>query len=87
MQEIKIQKAETLKQKPDFSSLGFGKYFTDHMFLMEYDEGQGWHDGRIIPYGPISFDPGATTLHYGQMMFEGLNGYTGSDHRMGIGIN
>ena len=42
---------------------------------MDYDEGQGWHDGRIVPYGPISFDPGATTLHYGQMMFEGLKAY------------
>ena len=70
-----VTRNEHPKPKPtDESALGFGKYFTDHMLIMEYDEGQGWHDGRIIPYGPISFDPGATTLHYGQMMFEGLNG-------------
>ena len=71
-----VTRTTTPKEKPtDMSSLGFGKYFTDHMFIMEYDEGQGWHDGRIVPYGPISFDPGATTLHYGQMMFEGLKAY------------
>lgn len=71
-----VTRNEHPKPKPtDESALGFGKYFTDHMLIMEYDEGQGWHDGRIIPYGPISFDPGATTLHYGQMMFEGLKAY------------
>ena len=71
-----ITRTTTPKEKPtDCKSLGFGKYFTDHMLIMDYDEGQGWHDGRIIPYGPISFDPGATTLHYGQMMFEGLKAY------------
>ena len=64
------------KPKPtDCKSLGFGKYFTDHMLIMDYDEGKGWHDGRIIPYGPICMDPGSTTLHYGQMMFEGLKAY------------
>ena len=71
-----VTRTTTPKEKPtDESSLGFGKYFTDHMFMMDYDEGQGWHDGRIIPYGPICFDPGSTTLHYGQMMFEGLKAY------------
>ncbi len=71
-----VTKTTTPKEKPtNCKSLGFGKYFTDHMFIMDYDEGQGWHDGRIVPYGPISFDPGATTLHYGQMMFEGLKAY------------
>lgn len=71
-----VTRTTTPKQKPtDCSNLGFGKYFTDHMLIMDYDEGQGWHDGRIVPYGPISMDPGSTTLHYGQMMFEGLKAY------------
>ena len=71
-----VTRTATPKEKPtDTSALGFGKYFTDHMLIMDYDEGQGWHDGRIIPYGPISMDPGSTTLHYGQMMFEGLKAY------------
>lgn len=63
------------KNKPDPSNLGFGKYFTDHMFTMEYDEGKGWHDGKIIPYSPISLDPASCVLHYAQMMFEGLKAY------------
>ena len=70
-----ITRTTTPKQKPDQNNLGFGKYFTDHMFMMDYDEGQGWHDGRIIPYGPLSIDPAATSLHYGQMMFEGMKAY------------
>ena len=63
------------KPKPDQSNLGFGKYFTDHMFIMDYDEGQGWHDGKIVPYGPISLDPASCVLHYAQMMFEGMKAY------------
>ena len=64
------------KPKPtDCKSLGFGKYFTDHMLIMDYDEGKGWHDGRIVPYGPLSIDPAACTLHYAQMTFEGMKAY------------
>jgi len=38
---------------------------TDHMFLMDYSAGKGWHDARIVPYGPISLSPAASVLHYG----------------------
>ena len=55
--DIRVEKATTLKPLPDPNTLVFGKSFTDHMFLMNYDAGQGWHDGRIVPYGPISLDP------------------------------
>ena len=51
---MKITLTENLKQKPDFKNLGFGKYFTDHMFVMDYDEGQGWHDGRVVPHASFS---------------------------------
>ena len=51
--EISITKTTTPKQKPaDESKLGFGQYYTDHMFIMNYDEGEGWHNPRIVPYGP-----------------------------------
>jgi branched-chain amino acid aminotransferase len=74
--QIKIQRTTAPKQKPaDQSKLGFGNYYTDHMFLMNYDEGQGWHDPRIVPYGPIELDPAAMCLHYGQEVFEGLKAY------------
>lgn len=61
--------------KPEADRLGFGKYFTDHMLLMDYTAGQGWHDPRIVPYGPISLDPSAMVFHYGQEVFEGMKAY------------
>ena len=73
--KISFTKAETPKQKPDFNALGFGKYFTDHMFIMNYTEGKGWHDARIVPFGDISLSPAAMVFHYGQEMFEGLKAY------------
>ncbi len=74
--EIKVELAKTLKQKPtDESKLGFGSIFTDHMFVMPYDGGQGWHDPKIIPYGPIALEPSAMCLHYGQEVFEGMKAY------------
>ena len=78
MLNIKVEKTTHPKAKPtDESKLGFGKIFTDHMFLMNYTEGKGWHDPRIVPYGPISLEPSAMVFHYGQEMFEGLKAYRG----------
>ncbi len=73
--EIKIERAKTLKEKPDQNNLGFGTYFTDHMFMMDYTEGVGWHDARIVPYAPIAMDPATMVLHYAQETFEGLKEY------------
>ena len=79
MQEIKITRAEQRKEKPDSSKLVFGKYMTDHMFVVDYDEGQGWHDARIVPYAPLQIDPAAKVLHYAQEIFEGLKAYRTAD--------
>ena len=80
MQTIPVQRTTHPKQKPtDSSKLGFGNYYTDHMFLMNYDAGQGWHDPRIVPYGPLELDPAAMCLHYGQEVFEGLKAYRAPD--------
>ncbi len=73
--EIRVEKTKTPKEKPDFKNLGFGKYFTDHMFLMDYVEGEGWKDARIVPYGPLELDPSCMVLHYGQEIFEGMKAY------------
>ena len=73
--EIKVTRSTNLKEKPDQNNLGFGKYFTDHMFLMDYDEGIGWHDARIVPYAPIPMDPATMVLHYAQETFEVLKSY------------
>lgn len=78
--DIQIIKTTAPKAKPvDESSLGFGKLFTDHMFLVEYDEGIGWHDARIQPYGPLAIDPASPVLHYSQEIFEGLKVYRRND--------
>ena len=73
--EIKIERAQTLKEKPSQDNLGFGNYFTDHMFMMDYTEGKGWHDARIVPYAPVPMDPATMVLHYAQETFEGLKAY------------
>lgn len=76
MLNIRIEKTQNPKQKPaDTANLGFGNLFTDHMFVMTYTEGKGWHDPEIIPYQPITLDPSAMVFHYGQEMFEGLKAY------------
>lgn len=75
MLSIKYELSTKKKQKPDQNSLGFGKYFTDHMFIMDYNEGIGWHDARIVPYQNLSLDPACMVFHYAQEMFEGLKAY------------
>ena len=73
---MKITMAKELKQKPDSNSLGFGKYFTDHMLVMRYDAANGgWQETEIIPYSDFSLDPASCVLHYGQGIFEGLKAY------------
>lgn len=80
MQEIKVTLATERKAKPvDESKLGFGKIFTDHMFLMDYAPDTGWHDARIVPYGPFAMDPASMVLHYGQAIFEGTKCYYAKD--------
>jgi len=74
-QEIIIERSAQLKQKPDENKLGFGQYYTDHMFILEYTEGKGWHSGRVVPYQNISLDPAAKVFHYGQTVFEGMKAY------------
>ncbi|MDR0914281.1 MAG: branched-chain amino acid aminotransferase [Oscillospiraceae bacterium] len=83
LQKINVELTKNPKQKPtDESALGFGKIFTDHMFLMNYDEGQGWHDPRIVPYAPISIEPSAMVFHYGQADFEGMKAYRGENGKL-----
>lgn len=75
---ISVQLSETKKPKPT-GDLAFGTIFTDHMFIMDYEEGKGWHDARITPYEPLSIDPAAMIFHYGQTIFEGLKAYHTED--------
>ena len=77
--EIKMNLTTAPKAKPDWNNLGFGKIFTDHMFVMDWSSDQGWHDARIEPFGPLVLHPAATVFHYGAEIFEGLKAYRRPD--------
>ncbi len=79
MSDIQFRPSPDRKDRPDDRSLVFGKHFTDHMLLADYDPQRGWHDRRIVPYGPLSLDPAAAVLHYGQELFEGIKAFRGED--------
>ncbi len=77
---IKVTLTQSPKEKPqDESKLGFGKIFTDHMFLMDYNVETGWTDARIVPFGPLPIHPASTVLHYGAEVFEGMKAYRTAD--------
>ena len=83
MQTIRIERTTCPKEKPGKDNpLAFGTIFTDHMFEVDYEEGKGWYDPRIVPYHPLSLDPSAMVFHYGQTMFEGLKAYKAADGRV-----
>lgn len=73
--EFTITKTTEPKAKPDLENLNFGTVFTDHMFIMNYSKDKGWHDGRVVPYGPLCLEPAAAVFHYAQEVFEGLKAY------------
>jgi branched-chain amino acid aminotransferase len=77
--EVRIERTRALKAHPPESELGFGRHFTDHMLLVDFHDGRGWSDARVVPYGPLSLDPAAAVLHYGQAMFEGAKAIRGDD--------
>ena len=82
MLDIKIEKSKNLKQKPDVNKdIEFGTIFTDHMFIMDYEEGKGWINPRIEEYKEFLISPAAAVFHYGQTMFEGMKAYKTIDGR------
>ncbi len=79
-----VTRTEHPKPHPADDDLRFGQVFTDHMFMMEYDEGRGWHDGRIVPYAPFTLDPACCVLHYAQAVFDGLKAFRGDDGKIRV---
>ncbi len=77
--DVSLHKTDTLKQKPAQDNLGFGRYLTDHMFVMKWNREKGWHDADIKAYSDFHLDPAAMVFHYGQAIFEGLKAYWGKD--------
>lgn len=84
MSEIAVRTIEMPGAMPDESKLGFGTYFSDHMFSMDYETGKGWHNPRIEPYAEFSLYPAAMVLHYGQAIFEGIKAFHTEDGRIVI---
>ena len=82
--EVKLEKisAGEGKQNTEQKALWFGQYYSDHMFVMSYDNEKGWHDAAIRRYGNFRLDPAAMVLHYGQAIFEGLKAYRGKDDQI-----
>lgn len=78
---MKITLTEQKKQKPDFNSLGFGKFFTDHMLVMDYADGK-WGEPAIMPFENIQFSPATSVLHYAQGLFEGAKAYKTADGKI-----
>ncbi len=83
-QRIRIEKTTTPKEKPDWQQLQFGRTFSDHMFVMDYEEGRGWYDARIVPFGTFEMSPASLVFHYGQTVFEGLKAYKGRDGEIAL---
>lgn len=82
MMNIKIEKTKNPKAKPgENEEIEFGSIFTDHMFIMDYNENEGWNNPRIVEYQPIVLDPSALVFHYGQSMFEGMKAYKTEDNK------
>lgn len=81
---ISITRTTNPKQPPADETLRFGKVFTDHMFMMDYHEGKGWHDPRVVPYQNFVMDPATCVLHYGQTIFDGLKAFRGKDGHIRI---
>jgi branched-chain amino acid aminotransferase len=83
--EITVTRATVLKDKPAKDApLGFGQIFTDHMFSMDYVDGQGWIEPRIEPYAPVILEPSAMVFHYGQAIFEGMKAYKTADGQVNL---
>ena len=83
MQTIRIEKTTCPKEKPGKDNpLTFGTIFTDHMFEVDYEEGKGWYDPRVVPYHKLELDPSSMVFHYGQEMFEGLKAYKTEEGRV-----
>lgn len=73
--EITIEKIQNSRiDQFDPENIGFGKIFTDHMFLANWD-GTTWTNPRIVPYGPLSLSPATSAIHYGQSIFEGMKAF------------
>lgn len=76
---LTVHRTSTPRPRPDATALGFGKYFSDHLFAADWEPGKGWHGARVEPYAPLALDPAAAALHYAQAIFDGCKAFRGAD--------
>jgi branched-chain amino acid aminotransferase len=81
---IEVQRTTTPRSRPSEDALGFGKYVADHMLVADYVTPGGWQEPKVVPYGPLSLDPAASVLHYGQAMFDGMKAFRQQDGRVAL---
>jgi branched-chain amino acid aminotransferase len=83
---LSVQRSTVARSEADRSAIlanpGFGRYFTDHMVKIDWTAEHGWDDGAVLPYGPLLLDPATSSLHYGQLIFEGLKVYRQPDRSL-----
>jgi len=84
MTDLTVTKVDKVGVLPTDDQLGFGKIFTDHMFVMDYETGKGWHSPRIVPYGESPFLPATIVFHYGQAIFEGMKAFRTSENKIAV---
>lgn len=82
IKNLTIKQTNSPKRIPREDEIGFGKFFTDHIFIMDYDPEHGWHNPTIQPYSSLPIEPGNITFHYGQTVFDGLKCYYGIDGKI-----
>jgi branched-chain amino acid aminotransferase len=82
MTSIRTQISAARSARPKDADLVFGRVFTDHMAVADWDESRGFHDPRVVPYGNFSMDPASAVFHYGQEIFDGLKAFRTADGRV-----
>ena len=80
---VRVERVQKPRSLPS-GELGFGRHFSDHMFIVEWSTQDEWHDARVVPYGPLLIDPAAAVLHYGQALFDGFKAFRGADGQVRV---
>lgn len=82
--EIAIQRTTKSRiNEIDFTKLVFGRQFSDHMFIVDYADGE-WKTPQIMPFQDLQFNPSMFSIHYGQSIFEGLKAYRFADDSINV---
>lgn len=80
--DIQINRIETSRLGDvDFENIQFGRVFSDHMFVADYENGK-WGNFEILPFQDLNYNPAFNSLHYGQAVFEGMKAHLDSENNV-----